>query len=132
MYIVPAFPPLPNVNTTLLVRILLACGCMLLVSHTWATSHQRKLPGTPQDHGVARYAEEMEFAAQLLFFAHADHITLIPLIAQLLGCIAGGNIDELIDFRVGEKALFFGSVHDGCRGSRDLPGVERAPCDEAE
>ena len=58
----------------------------------------------------------MELAAQLLFLAHADHVTLIPLVAQFLGCIAGADVDELIDFRVGKKALLFGPIHAGCFG----------------
>ena len=88
IYIVPAFPPLDNVSTTLLGRragqhtdiaIQLPAGRV-----ERGSSHQGKFPRASQDHSIACYAEKLELAAQLLLLANAHHAALVPLIAQLL------------------------------------------------
>lgn len=88
IYIVPAFPPLDNVSTTLLGRISRQHTDIFIQFQTGrvgrASSHQGKFPRATQDHSIACYTEKVELATQLLLLANAHHAAPVPLIAQLL------------------------------------------------
>ena len=117
IYIVPAFPPLDNVNTTLLGERpcqygFLLCNSKQTQSGGWrASSHQGELPRTSQDHSIACYTEEVELATQLLLLADAHHAALVPLIAQLLQSVAGSDIGQFADIRLLKDELILGSIH---------------------
>ena len=72
----------------------------------------------------------MELATQLLLLANAGHALLVPVIAQFLQSVTGGDIGQLVDVRLGKDGPLFGPVHLGCytssRGRRKERWATRA------